>query len=142
MKLSFIKAGWGALGFFTSTKKAYLMPFKTWKYGFTNGMNFEQQKDAYYRFAIPESKLIVRDTTTKAAKIDFNKKQAALLITSGSEDRSIPASLNYSNYKKYRKNNSVTEYREFPGRNHFVLGQPTWKEDADYVLDWINKQLS
>jgi hypothetical protein len=59
------------------------------------------------------------------------------LITAGSEDDIIPAHLNRRNFKKYKKNGSVLDYKEFPGRNHFVLGQPTWKEDADYILDRI-----
>lgn len=36
-------------------------------------------------------------------------------------------------FKKYKKNKSVLDYKEFPGRDHFVLGQKTWKEDADYI---------
>lgn len=139
-KFSFLKAGWGALGFFTSTKKSYLMSFRAWQYAFTNGMTCDEQKQSYYRFAIPESKLVVRDTITSAAKINFEKAHAPLLITSGSDDHSIPASLNFSNYKKYRQGNSVTDYKEFKGRNHFVLGQPTWQEDADFILNWIKKQ--
>ena len=136
-KFSFLKAGWGPLGFFTSTKKSFLMSFRQWKYAFTNGMTCEQQKESYYKFAIPESKLIVRDTITKAAKINFENPHAPLLLTSGSDDHTIPASLNYSNYKRYKKSNSVTDYKEFKGRNHFVLGQPTWKEDADHILNWL-----
>jgi pimeloyl-ACP methyl ester carboxylesterase len=139
-KLSFLKAGWKALGFFTSAKKTYLISFEGWKYAFTNGMTCDDQKESYYRFAIPESKLIVRDTTTKAAKIDFKIPHAPLLLMSGSEDHTIPASLNYSNFKKYRNDNSITDYKEFSGRNHFVLGQDTWKENADYILEWIAKQ--
>jgi len=139
-KFSFIKAGWGALGFFTSIKKSYLMSFKEWKYAFTNGMTCAEQKESYYRLAIPESKLIVRDTITKAAKVDFNNPHAPLLFVSGSNDHTIPASLNYSNFKKYKNSNSITDYQEFAGRNHFVLGQPTWKENADYILDWIGRQ--
>lgn len=139
-KFSFLKAGWGALGFFTSTKKSYLMSFTGWQYAFTNGMSCEDQKESYYRFAIPESKLVVRDTITSAAKINFGKAHAPLLITSGTDDHSIPASLNFSNYKKYKQGKSVTEYKEFKGRNHFVLGQPTWKEDAGFILNWIEKQ--
>src|SRR5579859_1273878 len=139
-KWSFLKAGWAALGFFTSTKKSYLMSFKQWQYAFTNGMSCEEQKQAYYGLAIPESKLIVRDTITKAARIDFRKPHAPLLLTSGSTDHTIPASLNYSNYKRYRKDGSVTDYKEFEGRNHFVLGQSTWKEDAGFILNWIQKQ--
>ncbi|MCY1247482.1 hypothetical protein D9M72_608190 [compost metagenome] len=51
----------------------------------------------------------------------------------------MPASLNYKNYKKYKNNGSVTNYKEFEGKNHFVLGLPTWKEEADYALNWIQK---
>ncbi|GAB4006364.1 alpha/beta hydrolase [Spirosoma migulaei] len=140
-KLSFLKAGWKALGFFTSTKESYLMSFKDWQYAFTNGMPVEQQKTAYHQFAIPESKLIVRDTITSAAHVDFSKPHAPLLLTAGSTDHTIPASLNYDNYLKYQHADSVTDYKEFKGRNHFVLGQPTWKEDADYILSWLNKTL-
>ena len=134
---SFLKAGWGALGLFTPVKKSFLMSFKQWQYAFTNGMDYDTQKEMYYRFAIPESKLIVRDTLTKAAKVDFKKPHAPLLFISGSADHSIPASLNYTNYKKYSDKNSVTAYKEFRGRNHFVLGQPTWKEEAGYILQWL-----
>jgi len=136
-KFSFLKAGWGALGFFTSTKKSYLMSFTSWQYGFTNGMSPEEQKDGYYRYAIPESKLMVRDTIGKSARVNYKSKSAPLLITAGSTDKTIPASLNYSNYKKYRNNASLTEYKEFPGRNHFVFAQPSWKEDAEYILNWL-----
>ena len=141
-KLSFLKAGWRALGFFTSAKKSYLMSYTQWQYAFTNGMDSEAQTESYYQYAIPESKLIVRDTITAAAKINFNKPHAPLLFVAGSNDHSIPASLNYSNYRKYRHSNSVTEYKEFSGRNHFVLGQPTWKENADHILEWLRRQLS
>ena len=136
-KFSFLKAGWGPLGFFTSAKKSFLMSFQQWQYAFTNEMDYDTQKETYQQFAIPESKLIVRDTITSVAKVDFKKPHAPLLITSGSIDHTIPASLNYANYKKYSDKKSVTDYREFEGRNHFVLGQSTWKEDADYILAWI-----
>lgn len=138
-KFSFLKAGWGPLGFFTSVKKSFLMSFRQWQYAFTNGMDCEAQKEAYYKFAIPESKLIVRDTITKAAKVNFGNPHAPLLLTSGSTDHTIPASLNYANYLKYKNSNSIIDYKEFKGRNHFVLGQPTWKEDADYILEWIGR---
>ena len=139
-KFSFYKAGWGPLGFFTSTKKTFLMSFEQWQYAFTNGMPYDEQKTAYYKFLVPESKLLVRDAITKAAHVDFNKPHAPLLFVSGSTDHFIPASLNYSNYKKYKDPYSITDYKEFEGRNHFVLGQPTWQEDATYIAEWIENQ--
>lgn len=138
-KFSFLKAGWGPLGFFTAASKSFMMSFNQWKYAFTNGMDCDAQKDAYYQYAIPESKLIVRDTITSAAHIDFKQPHAPLLLTSGTTDHTIPASLNYANYRKYAGSQSTTDYKAFEGRNHFVLGQDTWKEDADYIIAWLEK---
>ncbi|MFD0766903.1 alpha/beta hydrolase [Mucilaginibacter lutimaris] len=138
-KFSFYRAGWKALGFFTDPHKTYLMSFPEWQYAFTNGMPYDLQKDAYYNLLVPESKLLVRDATTPAAKIDFASPHVPLLFIAGSTDHFIPASLNYTNYKKYSHKGSVTTFREFSGRNHFVLGQPGWEEIADYILEWLSK---
>ena len=41
--------------------------------------------------------------------------------------------------KHYRKSSAVTEYKEFPGRAHFIIGQEGWEEVADYALAWAAK---
>lgn len=138
-KLSFLKAGWGALGFFTSARKTFLMDFSQWQYAFTNGMPVACQEDGYERFAIPESKLVVRDTTTSAAAVDFDMPHPPLLFIAGSIDHAIPASLNLSNYKKYTDSDSIRDYMVFSDRNHFVLGQPGWEEVALYIEQWLSK---
>lgn len=140
-EFSFLKAGWKSLGLFTSLKKTYLMSFKDWQYAFVNGMTLEEQQDAYDKNTIPESKTVARGGLTSAAKVDFAKMHVPLLITAGDKDNIIPAHLNNRNYKRYKRNGSVTDYKVFPGRNHFVVGQPTWEEDADFILKWI-KSLS
>ncbi|MFA6246944.1 MAG: alpha/beta hydrolase [Mucilaginibacter sp.] len=137
-KFSFYKAGWGPLGFFTSTKKSFLMTFREWQYAFTNGMSYEEQKEGYYNFLTPESKLLIRDGISDAAKVDFKKAHAPLLFVAGGSDNFIPASLNFSNFKKYSHEQSVTDYTEFPGRNHFVLGQSGWEDVAQYIFTWLN----
>jgi pimeloyl-ACP methyl ester carboxylesterase len=138
-EFSFLKAGWKALGLFTSLRETYLMSFEDWQYAFVNGMTLEEQKAAYLQNTIPESKRVARGGLTKAAKVDFKKAHVPLLLTSGDKDNIIPAHLNMRNFKAYASNGSIIEYKEFPGRNHFVLGQSTWKEDASYILDWLKK---
>ena len=64
----------------------------------------------------------------------FNNPHPPLLFTSGDQDKILPATLNYDNYKKYRNGNSTTYYTEFNNRNHLVFGQPGWKEDAEYIF--------
>jgi len=139
-EFSFLRGGGKSLGVFTSIKKTYLMSLADFQYAFVNGMSLDEQKAAYEKNAIPESKTVTRGGLTKQAAVDWKKPHGPLLITSGSEDNIIPASMNLRNFKKYPQGNgSITEYKEFPGRNHYVLGQSTWKEDADYILDWIAK---
>ena len=138
-EFSFLKSLWKPLGPFSSTKKTHLMSFEEWQYAFTNGLSYAVQKDAYEKNTIPESRTVLRDTLTSVSRIDFSKPHAPLLFISGNKDHIMPASLNYKNYKKYKNNGSVTNYKEFEGKNHFVLGLPTWKEEADYALNWIQK---
>jgi alpha-beta hydrolase superfamily lysophospholipase len=138
LEFSFYRAGWNSLGVFTPTNKTYLMSLKDWQYAFTNGMTIKEQQDSYNKYAVPESKFIARDALTSAAKIDYDKPHEPLLFIASKADNIIPASLNYRNFKRYRNNQSVTDYKEFEGRNHYVLGLPTWKEEADYILDWLN----
>lgn len=136
-EFSFLKSAWKVLGLFTSLKKTYLMSFKDWQYAFVNDMPLAEQQKAYEENTIPESKTVARGTLTKAAKVDFSKPHVPLLITSGDKDNILPASLNYRNFKAYKNNGSILEYKEFKNRNHFVLGQDSWKEDADYILNWL-----
>jgi len=139
-EFSFLKAGWKSLGLFTSLKKTYLMSFKDWQYAFVNGMSPDEQKQAYEISTIPESKTVARGGLTKAAAVDYDKPHAPMLMTAGSKDHIIPAHLNYRNYKKYKKNNgSVLDYKEFPERNHYVVNLPVWKENADYMIDWLQR---
>ena len=64
-----------------------------------------------------------------------NEDRAPLLFIAGGEDNLMPPAVNQSNAKHYRTN-SATDYREFPGRSHYTVGQEGWEEVADYALDW------
>ena len=73
-------------------------------------------------------------------KVDFQGPRRPLLITAGEKDHIIPASLNRSNYNKY-KGPSVTDFKEFAGRDHFLIGSRGWEEVADYCLSWLNQKV-
>jgi pimeloyl-ACP methyl ester carboxylesterase len=139
-EFSFLRAGWKSLGLFTSLRKTYLMSLADWQYAFVNEMPLAEQQASYNRYTIPESKTVARGGLSHAAAVDYARPHAPLLLTSGSLDNIIPAHLNRRNYQKYLQTDSVLDYQEFAGRNHFVLGQPTWQEDADYILSWISRQ--
>jgi pimeloyl-ACP methyl ester carboxylesterase len=136
-KFSFVRAVGEAMAFFTSSHETYLVSFRKWKRSFANGMSCEQQKELYYKYAIPESKRITRDAFKCKAKIDFKNPHVPLLFTSGNRDRIIPAALNYTNYKRYKSSNSITCYKNFQDHGHLVFDPPVWKEEAEYTLIWL-----
>lgn len=140
-KFSFLKTLWRAIGFFAPTQKTYMISFRKWKRAIANGMTCEQQKQSFYKYALPESKLIIRDTFKCDAKINFTQPHAPLLLISGSSDQIIPPFLNYNNYKKYKPGHSITGYKEFKGRNHLVFDHPSWKENADFILSWLQQTI-
>ena len=70
-----------------------------------------------------------------------NDDRAPLLFIAGGEDHVVPAKVDEAQAAKYRKSAAVTEFKEFPGRSHFTIGQSGWEEVADYALDWAMAHL-
>jgi non-heme chloroperoxidase len=49
----------------------------------------------------------------------------------------VPASVVHSAYMIQQKNPAVTEYQLFPGRGHSQPIDHSWREVADYALDFL-----
>jgi hypothetical protein len=67
----------------------------------------------------------------------MDEERAPLLFIAGGDDNLMPPAVNESNAKHYRHTKSVTDYKEFPGRSHYSIGQEGWEEVADYALEWV-----
>jgi pimeloyl-ACP methyl ester carboxylesterase len=137
----FLKANWGHISPFASQGQPVEMTFKRFQYAFVNTMSSAEQRTAFDKFAVPESRRVPRQSLTSIARIDFKKPHPPLLLIAGSVDHLIPAALVRTNYKKYQNTRSVTDFKEFPGRNHFLIGQKNWEEIADYCMEWLNTQI-
>jgi alpha-beta hydrolase superfamily lysophospholipase len=136
---SFLKANFPAINPFLLSQPM-MMTFEQFQYAFVNTLPLDEQRAAYDRYAIPESRGIPTSSTVGGAgKIDFRKPHPPLLITAGEKDHIVPASLNKSNFNKYRASSSLTEFKEFAGRDHFLIGEKGWEEVADTSLAWIEK---
>lgn len=101
-------------------------------------MPLAEQCAAFEKYAVPESRWVPRQALTLVARIDFKKPHPPLLLIAGSADHLIPAALVKTNHNKSA--DSVTDFKEFPGRNHFLIGQKNWEEMADYCMEWMSKQ--
>jgi alpha-beta hydrolase superfamily lysophospholipase len=113
-------------------------------YAFTNTLSEAESAKAYERYYIPAPGRfiwggVLANVTPgrQDTYVNFrNDDRAPLLFISGGEDHIMPASVNESNARHYSHSKAVTEYKEFPGRSHYTVGQPGWEEVADYALDW------
>jgi pimeloyl-ACP methyl ester carboxylesterase len=136
-EFSFVKSNFPAINPFLLNKPVQ-MSFEHFQYAFVNTLPLDEQRAAYDRYVVPESRGVPTSSLGAAGRVDFSKLRRPLLITAGEKDHIIPASLNRSNHQKY-KGPSVTDFKEFAGRDHFIIGERGWEEVADYCLAWLEK---
>ena len=116
-------------------------------YAFANTLSREDSDKVYERYHIPAPGSFVwagplANFTPghQDIYVDFrNEDRAPLLFIAGGEDNLMPPAVNQSNAKHYRHIKSVTEYKEYPGRSHYTVGQDGWEEVADYALKWAEE---
>jgi pimeloyl-ACP methyl ester carboxylesterase len=138
-EFSFLKSNFPAINPFLLSQPV-MMTFEHFQYAFANTLPLDEQRAAYDRYVVPESRGVPTSSLGAAGKVDFHRPRRPLLITAGQRDHIIPASLNRSNYKKYQ-GPSLTDFKEFAGRDHFLIGSRGWQEVADYCLSWLDQKV-
>jgi pimeloyl-ACP methyl ester carboxylesterase len=143
-KLSFFRSLAPLLNPLYPVSRPWLMPFKHFQYTFANGMSLNEQRRAYDESVVPESVRLSRGGLSSAARVDFAKPHAPLLMIGGELDHIMPSALNKTNFKRYAASSpSISEFKEFAGRNHYsVIGGKGWEDVADYVLQWAEAQTA
>jgi pimeloyl-ACP methyl ester carboxylesterase len=139
MAFSFLKANFPVINPLVPVAQPVMMSFEQFQYAFVNTLPVAEQRAAYDRYVVPESRGVPMQSLTSVSKVDFKKPHPPLLITAGEKDNIVPASLNKTNYNKYKASPSLTDFKEFTGRDHFGIGERGWEELADYSLVWLEK---
>lgn len=132
----FLQANWPHINPLLNPNVPTQLTLEQFAFGFVNGMDSETQINAYHRYVVPESRRIGKATLTPDAAIDVIQPRPPLLLIAGGNDHTIPPSLNYTNFRIYRSATSVTDYKQFPARNHWTILQPEWESVARYIEEW------
>lgn len=110
---------------------------------FANTLSEAEVQAAYEQQAIPASGRAIFQaalsnlTPRSLATINFrNNSRAPLLFIAGEDDVIMPAALNRKNFQQYRGSSAITEYKEFPGRSHYIIAERGWEEVAEYAITW------
>ncbi|GAB3254701.1 alpha/beta hydrolase [Kineosporia babensis] len=128
-------------------KRAFAFTAEQWHYAFANTLTAEESKVTHDRYAIAAPGHWIFEYGLFAnfkpghqdTWVDYSADRAPLLFIAGEKDHIMPPSVNRSNAEHYKKSPAVTEYFEFPGRDHWTCGAPGWEGVADHALEWALK---
>jgi pimeloyl-ACP methyl ester carboxylesterase len=144
---STIRVGWPVVRNPANSHRAVGLTPKQFRYAFTNTLSNEESTKVYERYHVPGAGHVLFEgflanlKPRSALRVDHRKRdRAPLLFIAGGLDHVVPAAVNRSNVKHYRKGKAIVEYKEFPGRSHYTLGQAGWEEVADYALRWATEK--
>lgn len=144
LPFSTLKVSFPALSNPANNHRAVPLTPEQFHYAFTNDMTEEQSLEIFNRYAVPGPDHVL----FQAAFANFNPhaptavnfanaNRGPLLFISGGHDHVSPRSVVEANYKLYGKSPAITDFKDFPGRTHYTLGQDGWEEVGDYALGWL-----
>jgi alpha-beta hydrolase superfamily lysophospholipase len=147
LPFSTLRAGFSVLGNpFTFNGAPPLSPSQ-FHYAFTNQLDAVASKRVYDRFCIPAAARVLWDAALSVfnpygvTRVSYRNDRAPMLFIAGTKDHVVPTRTAKATVRKYgRKSTAVTEYKEYAGRTHHLLGQDGWEEIADYALRWATEQ--
>src|SRR5262249_21936910 len=143
LPLSVLKLAFSVLGNSFNRHETISLTPKQFHRAFTNSLTETESLDAFNRYAVPAPcRVLVQTafanfTSHTAATVNFrNDARAPLLLVAGGKDRLVPPSAVKANFDSYRESKAETDYKEFPDKSHFIIGEKDWDKVADYVLGW------
>jgi len=149
LPFSELRSGFPILKNPANVHHAVPLTFEEFHYAFTNTISEAEARSAFERYAVPGPGRVLFQgafanfNPRTPLQVDFKKSdRAPLLLIAGGSDHTVPAVVDKSMAQRYAKSDAVTEYKEFPGRSHFTIGEHGWEEVADYALDWALAQVA
>jgi pimeloyl-ACP methyl ester carboxylesterase len=110
---------------------------------YANTLSESEARAAFERYVVPGPTRMLLQTAfanfvpQAATSVNFrNSARAPLLLFAAGEDLITPPSLVKANFDLYRQSKAETDYKEFPHKSHFIIGEKDWDKVADYVLGW------
>jgi len=115
----------------------FFMDEKSFHGAFANTLTEEESNLAFEEFATHDSRNVLRDCMGEAGQLDVEIPHAPLLFIAGEKDEIIPNTLSKKNYEAYTDPRSITAFKEFANRSHYICGEPGWEEVAAFIYNWL-----
>ncbi|WP_266083258.1 alpha/beta hydrolase [Haladaptatus caseinilyticus] len=125
---STLKAVWPVLSNPLNWNRAVMLSSDQFQFGFVNTWPEDNAREAYNRYAVPETGRIFFQagtaalTPSAASTVDFaNDDRAPLLLVAGEKDNTCPPSTTREAADKYERGDAVTHFHEVDGRPHLLM---------------------
>jgi pimeloyl-ACP methyl ester carboxylesterase len=143
LRPSVIRSFWSALTKWGFWRRPMRQTLSEAVYSMLQLLTVEEQKELFDRFVYESGRAACEIgfwflDPKRAAKVDESMIACPVLVIAGAQDRVSPASVVRKVAHKYR---AVSTYREFANHAHWVIGEASWQEIAEYISDWLNQVL-
>lgn len=145
LPLAQLRSAFPVLGNPANLHRTVSLNAKQFRYAFGNALTEEESNELHDRWTIPgPGKPLFEDAAANfsknsPAKVDTHlAERGPLLLTSGTEDHTVPLKVTREVFGKYAEGESDTDFHEFEGRGHSLTMDHGWRDVADVTLDWLS----
>ncbi|MBP2478540.1 pimeloyl-ACP methyl ester carboxylesterase [Crossiella equi] len=146
LPLSSLRAAFPVLGNPLNRGRSVRLSLAQFRYAFANAVPEEEAERLYREYHVPGSGIPLFQAATanvwpwaETAVDTRNPERGPLLIISGEHDNTVPWAIANASYRKQRRNPSVTEIVEIPGRGHSLVIDSGWREVAERALAFLRE---
>jgi pimeloyl-ACP methyl ester carboxylesterase len=147
LPLAQLRSAFPVLGNPANRHRTVALNAKQFRYAFGNTLTEQESDELHDKWTIPgPGRPLFEDATANfhkdsPAKVDTHLiDRGPLLLTSGSQDHTVPLKVTKEVYDLYLKGGSDTEFHEFEGRGHSLTIDAGWRDVADVVLEWLARK--
>jgi pimeloyl-ACP methyl ester carboxylesterase len=147
LPFSQLRSGFPVLGNPKNKRRTVSLTAQQFRYSFGNALSEEESDALHQRWTIPgPGRPLFEDATANftrdspAAVDTHTAPRGPLLLTSGTEDHTVPKAVTLEVLRMYADNASITDYHEFEGRGHSLTIDSGWRDVAGVTLDWLASQ--
>ena len=139
-----LKSAFPVLGNPANRHRGVSLTAKEFRYAFGNMLTEEESDALHAAWSIPGPGLaLFQDAGANfsrhsPAKVDTHKAdRGPLLLTSGTDDHTVPLKVTEEVFGMYSQGPADTEFHKFEGRGHSLTLDSGWKDVAEVALDWF-----
>lgn len=139
-----LRSAFPVLGNPANRHRGVSLTAKEFRYAFGNMLTEEESDELHAAWNIPGPGLaLFQDAGANFARhspaqVDTHKAgRGPLLLTSGTDDHTVPLKVTEEVFGMYSQGPADTEFHKFEGRGHSLTLDSGWKDVAEVALNWF-----